>query len=246
MRSQRVHCASARTGAATSRPQRGSSEAAAVALCTPRWDPERTSHSSSSSPGFVHRSSICRRGLRGSRIAFRQSRMMSLIRLWPIVLLVVPACVYDWTWPEPSVCTSNAQCGASQYCLFADHGCGMGENGSCQPRPISCTQGLGPSVCGCDRQVESSPCEAAERGVDYGHTDGCVKGEGLTACGYAYCVGPGEICRTDDSEGTQACAKYPAECNVLDCNCAGLCSQGDSPTDCGPDESNSVLLVACP
>jgi hypothetical protein len=74
------------------------------------------------------------------------------------------------TGPGPGSCTSNADCGAMQYCEKALEDCGG--VGTCEWRPELC---VGPveHVCGCDGRTYSSPCLAASAGATIDHAGAC-------------------------------------------------------------------------
>ncbi len=71
--------------------------------------------------------------------------------------------------PPPS-CTSNAECGATEYCATATGACGS--TGACQARPVSCS-GLWKPVCGCNGKTYANACKAAQVGVPVKFTGTC-------------------------------------------------------------------------
>ncbi len=60
--------------------------------------------------------------------------------------------------PDPGGCSSNAECEISEYCEFDAGTCGG--SGSCEPRPMGCTNQLSP-LCGCNGQTYLNGCLAA-------------------------------------------------------------------------------------
>ncbi|RMF81991.1 MAG: hypothetical protein D6739_08740, partial [Nitrospirae bacterium] len=62
----------------------------------------------------------------------------------------------------PRACTTNADCGAEEYCATPAGACG-GE-GVCTQRPFLCKDPLSP-VCGCDGATYDNACSAAQAGV---------------------------------------------------------------------------------
>ncbi len=67
-------------------------------------------------------------------------------------------------------CNTNADCRATDYCVF-DNGC-RGP-GTCEPRPRSCTPQIFNPVCGCDGRTYGNPCEAARAGVNIANMGAC-------------------------------------------------------------------------
>ncbi|MFV8754608.1 hypothetical protein ACNOYE_29010 [Nannocystaceae bacterium ST9] len=65
----------------------------------------------------------------------------------------------------PGGCMSSAECGADEYCDFADDQCGALNPGTCMPRPVMCGNGF--EVTGCDCNQYPGSCEAAMAGVDF-------------------------------------------------------------------------------
>src|ERR1700722_7533946 len=64
-------------------------------------------------------------------------------------------------------CHDNWRCGPDQYCAFQPGLCGKGEKaGSCRSRPAVCPGSVIAPVCGGDRNIYESECEAHTKGVD--------------------------------------------------------------------------------
>lgn len=70
----------------------------------------------------------------------------------------------------PPPCTSNAECGPSDYCAKATGDCGG--SGTCTPRPVMCSAAI-VKVCGCNDVTYTNACKAASAGVNIGHTGKC-------------------------------------------------------------------------
>ncbi|MEQ9079276.1 MAG: Kazal-type serine protease inhibitor domain-containing protein [Sandaracinaceae bacterium] len=110
-------------------------------------------------------------------------------------------------------CTTNADCGAGDYCQLTEGACSG--DGVCVPRPEACDLGLAP-VCGCDGVTYGNACEAAAAGAALLHSGQCSTSE----------------CAPQDARGEGACdalvgvAWDGARCRELSgCSCVGA--------DCG-------------
>jgi hypothetical protein len=67
---------------------------------------------------------------------------------------------------KTKACTTNANCGAGQYCAKPAGQCKGA--GVCQPRPEFCPQiaYLFPGILGCDGAYYLNPCYAAQAGIN--------------------------------------------------------------------------------
>ena len=122
-----------------------------------------------------------------------------------------------------SVCTSNAECAETAYCVF-DAGCG-GE-GTCQDRPGDCAVEWSP-VCGCDGVTYSSECVAAKAGVVVQHTGMCAP----TTCQDNSACDADAFCFFKQSQscaGEGTCVSRPVDCGNSQktvCGCDGVTYQ---------------------
>src|SRR5215468_9249428 len=59
-------------------------------------------------------------------------------------------------------------CGATEFCDFADNGCGIGDQtGTCKPRPGACPLAIvATPTCACDAKVYNGECDANAAGFD--------------------------------------------------------------------------------
>jgi hypothetical protein len=78
-------------------------------------------------------------------------------------------------------CTSNNDCGSTEFCLAPDGQCpGLGTPGICAPRPWTCPLTLGFAcleefmLCGCDNQSYCNRCDTYANAVSIQHTGMCV------------------------------------------------------------------------
>ncbi len=121
-------------------------------------------------------------------------------------------------------CTTNADCGAAEYCGIADACPGAGATGTCVPRPDGCGAVYEP-VCGCDGRTYGNACNAAATGVNVASVGEC---------------GGGGVCDADDARGEGFCAAIVgiawngASCVSLGgCSCVGTdCGKYSSMEDC--------------
>lgn len=145
----------------------------------------------------------------------------------------------------PGTCTSNAECGATQFCNFPDGECGAGEPGVCIAQPMVCSDG--PAVCYCDGTITMDGDLGCEgwMGKDFDDSGtACTYPSTAIACGHLVCdAGTADYCRktTDDTGGPPyvSCSTAPQGCDPADCaclteivdGCGGSCTDGpNGPT----------------
>jgi hypothetical protein len=75
---------------------------------------------------------------------------------------------------KPAGCTTNADCGETEFCGFKAGTCTA--PGSCEVRPQACTREFAP-VCGCDNKTYSNDCVRRSAGVSLKHTGECRTGQ---------------------------------------------------------------------
>jgi hypothetical protein len=137
---------------------------------------------------------------------------------------------------------ANAQCGPSEFCDFANNGCGdADEVGTCQPRPTTCPDTAGIAArptCGCDKTVYGGECDANAAGVDLDAHGNCPVPQGSFACGYTQCSLQNQYCKREvHARGgdTFSCVPLPG-CPSQFPNCACLANEpcGSVCTGNGP------------
>jgi hypothetical protein len=75
---------------------------------------------------------------------------------------------YEYSWSTPCESSKN-------FCSVPAGQCDMGEKGSCQEKPTTCTMQHEP-VCGCDRKTHGNKCMANGKGVNVWHDGECEGG----------------------------------------------------------------------
>ena len=137
-----------------------------------------------------------------------------------------------------SVCggPGHAPCSATEYCDYADNGCGVGDlTGTCKPRPDVCpvnATGGTPAIvatptCACDGNIYGNECDANRAGFDVNAHGTCDVRNGLFACGTTQCLVATQYCRRQPhSKGpdTFSCLALPSACSSNQ-GCACLQSQ---------------------
>lgn len=158
--------------------------------------------------------------------------------------------------PGGSVCggITHATCSATQYCDYADNGCGIGDQtGTCKPRPEVCpvnaTGAAPPAIvatptCACDGKIYGNDCDAFRAGFDINAHGTCDVPAGDFACGDTQCSLASQYCRRQPhSTGpdTFSCATLPPACSGSP-GCACLKSQ-----PCGSNcAAAGGLTLTCP
>jgi hypothetical protein len=133
------------------------------------------------------------------------------------------------------VCGGAARtpCPATQYCDYADDGCGIGDlTGTCKPRPdvcpVSATGAAPPAIiatptCACDGKIYSNDCDAFRAGFDVNAHGTCNLPAGSFACGTTQCTIATQYCRRQPhTRGPDmfSCVALPAGCSGnQDCSC---------------------------
>ncbi len=88
-------------------------------------------------------------------------------------------------------CRRNGDCATGEYCHFADHLCGQGAAGSCDPMPASSSCAGGPWPCTCVNDVDTGgECAAESKGHDVSMLSWCRSQTTVPGamCGYVWCV----------------------------------------------------------
>lgn len=150
---------------------------------------------------------------------------------------------------------ARTPCSATQFCDYADNGCGIGEQtGTCKPRPdlcpVSATGAPGivaTPTCACDGMIYGSQCEAARAGVDINEHGTCDVPAGRFACGTTQCFLASQYCKRQPHTGgpdTFSCVALPAECS-RNPGCGCLASEACSNL-CGGSSAAGMTLTCTP
>ncbi|MFO0588797.1 MAG: vWA domain-containing protein [Polyangiaceae bacterium] len=142
----------------------------------------------------------------------------------------------------PDMCTSSLPCGFGTVCDFPDDQCGASiYHGKCVP-PGDCNLG-DPAVCGCDKHVYPSRCDALAAGVDVDQDSKCITPVGMIKCGGYYCKSGMQICRhskdiTKSFQDSYACLDLPPGCaNGCVCPLCDVCPIS-GPCESCPDNAH--------
>lgn len=126
----------------------------------------------------------------------------------------------DGTAGVPCSGLGHAPCSATEYCDYADNGCGVGDlTGSCKPRPDLCPISatiVATPTCACDGMIYSSECDANQAGVDVNAHGTCDVPAGQFACGTTRCFTATQYCRRQPhtkGPDTFACLPLPPTCS---------------------------------
>ena len=118
---------------------------------------------------------------------------------------------------------SHVACGATEYCDYADNGCGIGDKtGICKPRPQTCPLIAGRPICACDGNVYVGECPAYMNGFDLDVHGTCAVPKGAFACGYTQCDLLTQYCLREPhaaAADTYSCVALPAACASPTCAC---------------------------
>ena len=144
-----------------------------------------------------------------------------------------------------SVCNSDDDCSAGQFCDCRTASCGKA-GGVCVTRPEVCSQIAAP-VCGCDGMTYANDCERQAAGACKRHEGACVMGGGcVDATGQ--CTGetcsPEVPCKATNEVCSANCGAPPSAGTCFD-----LMSRSCTGLACGADAaclSNQVCLAVCP
>jgi len=142
---------------------------------------------------------------------------------------------------------AGVKCSATEYCDFADNGCGVGDKtGTCQTRPQVCPLLIASRpTCACDGSVYSGECDTYEGGFDLNAHGTCPVQTGWFACGYVQCTLT-SYCKHDLHAGaadTYSCVALPAGC-ATPASCACIANEPCGRACTG--DGKVGLTVTCP
>jgi hypothetical protein len=161
---------------------------------------------------------------------------------------------------------AHLPCSATQYCDYADNGCGIGDQtGTCKPRPAMCPLATpaapaapiamtaaaaiaAPAVptCACDNQVYGGECDAHVSGVDLNAHGTCPLDAAHFACGYTQCALATQYCRREPhttGPETFTCAALPQPACSGTPSCA--CLSGERCSSACTGDARAGLTLAC-
>lgn len=154
--------------------------------------------------------------------------------------------------PHGSVCGGFAHtaCGATEYCDYADNGCGIGnQSGTCKARPTECpldTAFVAMPTCACDGKVYGSDCDAFRNGVDVNAHGTCSLDAGRFACGYQQCLLATQYCKRERLPAAAdlfTCVGIPTCTGAPSCACLAAQPCGSS---CSGDSRVGLTLTCAP
>jgi hypothetical protein len=142
---------------------------------------------------------------------------------------------------------AGGRCSATEYCDFADNGCGVGDQtGTCKRRPAACPKVvLGAPTCGCDGRVYAGDCPTYSAGTDLNAHGTCDLAAGRFACGYTQCDLATQYCQRQPQPGaaeTFVCVALPACTGAPSCTCLKAQPCGNTCTG----DATVGLTLTCP
>jgi len=141
---------------------------------------------------------------------------------------------------------AHVACGATEYCDYADNGCGIGDKtGICKPRPQTCPLIAGHPICACDGNVYVGECPTYMNGVDLDAHGTCAVPKGSFACGYTQCDLLTQYCLREPQAAAAdrySCVALPAACASPTCACLANERCGNACTG----SATVGLTLTCP